>query len=296
MTGTGKAPQRLELTVCTDLGDVAVRVTGSGSGSDLALLLLHANPGDSRDYDEIVPVLGKHYTTVVVDWPGYGSSTVTDPDRVSTGELVAVAEQVMAALSSWGIRRLAIVGNSVGGLVGFRLAQRRPAEVIALVLVSPAGFVPQSRFMRIFSRDVMGRPAVARWLVGPLARGYLGRLGTTGVRATYTRARRLRRDPRTLAVHCALWRSFAAPTFNLTAVAEPPTQPTLLIWGRRDPVGLAPITARRAQNVFPHARTVLLPTGHEPFNEQPDLFLACVLPFLRRYATTRKGAPDGEAG
>ncbi|MFD9463974.1 alpha/beta fold hydrolase [Streptomyces sp. NPDC060027] len=297
----------MRMTVPTPLGDIAVRCfppypcarpEGTSVPPDApALLLLHANPGDGRDFDAVLPALADRYRTFVVDWPGYGDSTAPEPGRVTPEGLVEVAERVIDALAEeQGVREVAVLGNSVGGYVACRLAEGpRAASVAALVLVDPAGFTRPSAFTRWFCREVMGRPARARRLVVPLARAYLGRLGTPSARETYARVRQLPYDERRLAVHCAVWRGLADPDFGL---ADPAALdlPILLVWGSRDPVVPALLDGRRAQRMLPAGTlSVLLPTAHEPYNERPDLFLRHILPFLkdpRAVSTSRLRSPS----
>ncbi|MET8096390.1 alpha/beta fold hydrolase [Streptomyces sp. NPDC005236] len=282
----------MRMTVPTPLGDIAVRcldpVPGARPEGDPApagapaLLLLHANPGDGRDFDAVLPALADRYRTFVVDWPGYGDSTAPEPARVTPEGLVGVAERVIDALvEEQGVREVAVLGNSVGGYVACRLAEGpRAASVTALVLVDPAGFTRQTALTRWFCREVMGRPARARRLVVPLARAYLGRLGTPSARETYARARELPHDAKRLAVHCALWRGLADPDFGLVDPAGLDL-PVLLLWGRRDPVVPVLLDGRRARRMLPAGTSsVRLPTAHEPYNERPGLFLRHVLPFL----------------
>ncbi|MFJ3303736.1 alpha/beta fold hydrolase [Streptomyces sp. NPDC086549] len=267
----------MRMTVATALGDVAVRCDGPPGAP--ALLLLHANPGDGRDYDAVLPALAARHRTYVVDWPGYGDSTAPDPGLVSPEGLVEVAERVLDALGAESA--VTVVGNSVGGYVACRLAEGAHVERIAgLVLVDPAGFTAQNALTRWFCREVMGRPAVARRLVVPLARAYLGRRRTPSARATFGRARGLPYRRERLAVHCAIWRGFADPGFGLTDPGALDI-PVLLLWGRRDPVVPAFLDGRRARRALPrHTVSVLLPTAHEPYNERPDLFLRHTLAFL----------------
>jgi len=271
----------MRLTVPTPLGDIAVRRHGEPGAS--AVLLLHANPGEGRDFDAVLPALADRHLTFVVDWPGFGDSTVSEPRLVTPERLVDVAERVLDVLAAeQGVRRIAVVGNSVGGYVACRLAEGRHARAVtALVLVDPAGFTRQGALTRWFCREVMGRPARARRLVVPLARAYLGGLRTPSARATYRRARQLPWNGERLAVHCAIWRGLAEPGFGL----RDPTAlrvPVLLLWGSRDPVVPALLDGRRARRVLPAGTvSVVLPTAHEPYNERPDLFLRHALRFLK---------------
>ena len=278
--------------VSTRLGDVSVHMSGRPLGRVPALLLLHANPGDSRDFAAVAPSLGRHFTVAAVDWPGYGHSTVTDPKQVCATGLADVAADVADALAARGADRIAVIGNSVGGYAALSLALRGHEALSALVLVDPAGFTPDNVMTRAFCRRVMGSPAVARHLVAPLARAYLSRLRTASARDTYARARRLRHEPRRLAVHCALWRSFADPSFSLSLdMSAGLAVPALLVWGVRDPVVPAFVDGRRARKALPDARFVSLRTGHEPFSERPDDFLRAVEPFLLAHTDAHTSSP-----
>lgn len=262
----------------TPWGEVSLEVRGSGPGP--VVLLLHANPGDSRDFAALAERLVASRAVATVDWPGYGRSTVTDPGTVTAESLVRIGGMVLAELRRRGADRVAIVGNSVGGYVAARLAVESPEVVSRVVLVDAAGFTKQNVLSRFFCRRVMGSPGMARWIVAPLARAYLGSLRDPRNRAIYDRAREVRRDPIRLAVHCALWRSFADPGFDLTGEDMKPAVPVMLIWGRRDPVVPYWLDGRRARWALPQARYVTLPAGHESFSERPEDFWRHVGPFL----------------
>jgi pimeloyl-ACP methyl ester carboxylesterase len=77
-----------------------------------------------------------------------------------------------------------------------------------------------------------------------------------------------------------MWRSFCVPDFDLTGRAPDPTAPTLIVWGRRDPV--IPLRyAKVANRLVPNAGMAVLDTGHMPFSSAPEDFLKAVWPFLR---------------
>ncbi|MEU4097738.1 alpha/beta hydrolase [Streptomyces sp. NPDC026673] len=269
--------------LATPLGDVALHRLGTpATGAPRTpVLLLHANPGDSRDYGAVAAGLAAEREVFALDWPGYGRSTATAPASVTPEALADIAERALEAIARSGAPRAYVIGNSVGGWVAVRLAERRPARIAGIVLVDPAGFTRHTPVTRWFCRAVMGRPSRARRLLAPLARAYLGRLRTTSARATYDRARRVPADATRLAVHCALWRAFAAPGFALTDALPGIVPPVLLLWGRRDPLLPVPTDGRRARRSLPPGAVyATLPAAHEAYNERPDLFLARVRPFL----------------
>lgn len=92
--------------------------TDTGNGDPL--ILLHANPGDSRDFDAVISALAEKFRVLAVDWPGYGKSdTPSPPAPASIPLYLSVIVTLMDALS---ITRASFIGNSVGGNVAARLA------------------------------------------------------------------------------------------------------------------------------------------------------------------------------
>ena len=86
-----------------------------------------------------------------------------------------------------------------------------------------------------------------------------------------------REDPGLQAVS-HLWRSFGSPEHDLREQAHTITAPTLVIWGRHDPV--IPLrVGRRAAATIPGAQLVVLDTGHVPHTSDPQGFAAHVTPF-----------------
>jgi pimeloyl-ACP methyl ester carboxylesterase len=176
------------------------------------------------------------------------------------------------------LRDAVLVGNSVGGYAAVRLALEQPHRVGALVLVDPGGFTPHGWFTRSFCA-VKGREWVTRRIAGRLARRYLrGRTDVT--RAMIARADAERGNPAQVAVDAAVWRSFTDPEHDLRARAAAVTAPTLLVWGRHDPILRLDRDGAAARAAMPRARFVELDTGHAAYAEDPPAFLAAVRAFL----------------
>lgn len=266
--------------VPTRHGPVAVHEqTGPGPGAGGApLVLLHANPGDHRDFAAVRPQLAAGRRTYALDWPGYGDSPApADPWAMSAGAFAAVLIDAVAEL---GLGPTVFVANSVGGYAAIRLAVESSDAVRALVLTNSAGFSPVNPLTRAFCRT-RGTAAATRWLTVPS-----GRIGNprpnAEVRALLSRYRQYATDPVATAVQAAVWRSFARPESDLRVRARAVTAPTLLAWGRRDPI-VGVRDARRAAAAIPGARLALLDAGHAAFAGNPSAFLAAVLPFLAEH-------------
>ncbi len=265
-------------TTLTSSGRVAWQAQGRGR----PLLLLSANPGDHRDWDAVVPALARDHRVIAVDWPGHGASPAPQPPGTASAMMYA---RVLAELAeALALEDAVVCGNSVGGYAAVRLALDVPRRVGALVLVDPGGFTRHNAVSRAFCA-VKGREDVTRRVAGWFARGYL-RKRTPWTEAMIARADAQRANPAQVAVDAAVWRSFADPEHDLRAQAGAIRQPTLLVWGKLDPVLPILTDGRAARAAMPSAEWVALDTGHAPYAEDPDAFLAAVEPFLARTRAT----------
>lgn len=261
-------------TLDTSYGTIHYSEQGTGA----PLLLLHANPGDSRDYDAITPTLSEKFRVICLDWPGYGQSPApSEPQRVNAMYFYDVLKAFVEALA---LPPAILIGNSVGGYAAARLAIEAPQRVAALVLVSPGGFTPQNWLTRTFCALQASRFSIPpAWFAGL----YLHARNANTARILQ-RARNEQSQPTAHLINRAVWRSFSDHAHNLIQRATGITQPTLLIFGKHDPVIKANSDGKIAASSIRHATLAILPTGHLPFAEAPEQFTAQVLPFLQANA------------
>jgi pimeloyl-ACP methyl ester carboxylesterase len=259
--------------ISTHVGKVRVDSVGAGP----PVVLLHATLHDRHDYDPIIAGLAGRFTAIAVDWPGHGDSAAL-PDGVRAGGplFARVLEEVLAELD---LPSAAFIGNSVGGFAAAHLAITQPERVRALVLVNSAGFTPQTLLTRSFCR-LLGSPAIARRVLPRMVPTYM-KARTDSDRTIVSRALARCRTDEGIELAAALWRSFAAPAYDLRPQAAKITVPTLLPWGSKDTV--LPLRAGRATHAA-IAGSALIPfdTGHVVFSSDPEGFLAEVLPFLEK--------------
>jgi pimeloyl-ACP methyl ester carboxylesterase len=263
--------------VPTSAGPIACHLRGTGP----AIVLLHANPGDAGDFDAVAAALADGRTVIRLDWPGYGDSPASTGPAGAI-EFARALGEVLADLRADDLGPIVLVGNSVGGYAALAYALREPARVAALVLIAPGGFTRLNPLSRAVCR-LMGAPATARWLLGPLASLYTWRR-TPAARAALRRAYATARDPARRAVACAVWRSFLDPEHDLRGRVAALRVPVLLTWGRGDPVLPLLTDGRRAARLLPGARLVRFWCGHEPHAEMPEAWLAEVQSFLAAHA------------
>lgn len=247
----------------------------SEHGRGTPLVLLHANPGDGRDFEAVIPALSRDYRVLALDWPGYGRSDMpAGPEAATVLLYYQVLREFLAALS---LSPAYFIGNSVGGNAAARLAAESPELVKGLVLVAPGGFTRPNFITRAFCR-LQG----SRFSFSPrrFAGMYLRRRNTTTA-AMLQRAATIQVTPERLALNRALWRSFGNPGENdIRELSGAIECPVLLIFGKRDPVISAKRDGEVAARCMPSARFKVLSCGHAAFAEVPERFLAEVRPFL----------------
>src|SRR5918999_664450 len=162
-----------------DVKDVRLRYFVGGEGPPL--LLLHGLAGGASNWADLAPLLAGRHRVLVPDLPGHGRSTAL-PAAVSLEPFV---DRVARLALREGFEQAAVVGHSLGGLIGLRLAVRRPEHVRALVLAASAGirsatreaerFLAAAAFLRPGTRYARHRHAIANSrLLRNLVFGYFG--------------------------------------------------------------------------------------------------------------------------
>lgn len=242
-------------------------------GSGPAVVLLPAGAHSRRDFDPLRELLPDDVRTVALDWPAHGDSPPLDGPS-SAMRFADLAEQAIAQLAPEGA---VVAGSSVGGFAAARLVLRRPDLVRGLVLIDSGGFLPATPLVRGFCL-LMGRPGFLRRIYPAFSARYM-RARTDADRAARERAIATTRTPEGRAAVAGLWRSFASSEHDLREQAPAIATPTLVLWGRRDPV--IPLKAGRAiAAAIPNAQLEVLDTGHVPHTSDPARVAELLGPFI----------------
>ena len=120
---------------------ISVRVPGSDglslhalewSRDGVALVLLHGFGNDAHVWDDIAPAVAPYYRTVAFDLRGHGDS---DRHAGANYDYDAHVADLEAASEALGIRRLVLVGHSLGGRIATLFAGRHPERLAGLAIV-----------------------------------------------------------------------------------------------------------------------------------------------------------------
>lgn len=278
------------------------KVVYTEAGSGPPVLMLHgAVFGGNVFWWENQAALAGQFRTIAPDFPGWGAS-----DKPAGAYTMAFYHDFITAfLEALGLAQVAIVGHSMGGLLGSSYALRHPQRVTHLVTVAaPPAWVD-------FAIPMLFRPFTVP-LVGELTLNALPILGVDfplGVRTFYeglfhapkeVAPERMRRalagcveavsDPAhraaflsTLRANQSMFRPGTTSPFQ--ALLEAASFPTMLIAGREDRLFPLPLIQRGA-GLMPAARLeVLAPCGHFPQWERAGEVEGLIAGFISSKAT-----------
>jgi pimeloyl-ACP methyl ester carboxylesterase len=260
-----------------DLDGRAVRVRVEGPESAPVLVMIHGFSFSLESWDQWTSDLVTDYRVIRMDLPAHG---LTGPDpqrRYSTTETVDFTADLLDALE---IEDATIIGNSLGGLVAWRLAAERPDLASRLVLVAPGGYsingvteeavpVPAAIAFYLRSAPQLMINAATAGLYGDASRmdpSVPERVGDLMQGEGVGDALVERIEVFTL----------PDPTEDLARVSAE----TLILWGRRD--AMIPVDhADRFIADMQQARAIIYDDlGHIPHEEDPARTLADVREFL----------------
>ncbi|AEV84726.1 alpha/beta hydrolase fold protein [Actinoplanes sp. SE50] len=249
------------------------RIAYDARGSGPAVVLLPSGAHHRRDYDALRALLPDRFRSIGIDWPGHGESPAGSR-AADEPHLADLVEQILDQLAPDGA---VLVGNSIGGNVAARTAARRPALVRGLMLVDSGGFEPPRLHSRMFCA-LMGRPWFARAVYPGFSRWYM-RSRTSADRRARTDAIATTRTAAGLTAVTQMWHSFTLPEHDLRGLAGRITAPTVVVWGRHDPV-LPLAAARNAHALIPGSSLVVIDSGHSPHTSDPASVAAHLVPLL----------------
>jgi len=261
---------------------LAVEERGGDTGRE-TILFCHGVLMNKRMFDRQMDALQDRYRCVAFDFRGHGRSEVTD-DGYAVDELTADASALIREL---GLGPVHVVGHSLGGFVGLRLAARQPELVRSLTVLScSADRQPRLDVVRYRLLQLMAR----RVGIAPLAGSLMATLFGKDFMADPSRAadrEAWRQDISMLSLRGALL-AVDGVIGRDAVIEELPaiTAPTLVVVGTQDPA--APMKfGERIRVGIPGSRLVTVPTGHTSPVERPDLVTAALEEHLATAAAAR---------
>lgn len=263
-----------------DAGGVRTRALQAGPADGEPVVFLHGTSGHLEAFVRNLPAHAARYRCHAVDMLGHGYTG----NRGVPQEIPRYVEHLVDYLDAAGLDRPHVVGESLGGWVGARLAAEQPERVRSLQLLCAGGTVANPPVMERIRTST--RKAVLE----------------DDIDFTRARLELLMADPANVtdelvAVRHAIYHApdFVANLDNLLCLQDMQTRqrnlltaeqmgaitaPTLVVWGRQNPFGDVP-EAQAMHEAIPGSRLELFEAcGHWPQHEHAERYNALSLEFL----------------
>lgn len=256
-------------------------------GAGPPIVMLHGYADSADTWRQALALLARRgQRAIAVDLPGFGAA-----DRLQDTAILPQYDEFATEALRYAAGRprqpAIVVGNSLGGCVALRLAERHGSMLAGVMAVAPAGLV-MNRLLDIVQRDPVLRSLLA--LPTPVPAVIL-RAVVAGLylRLAFPRPRQI--DPRvvsTFTYHLRRRATVAScldiahrliPELRSPFALERIATPVLLLWGDRDRL----VYHRGAEQVLekvPESRLELWEgVGHCPQVEVPERFTELLLAF-----------------
>lgn len=265
------------LTETYKFEDRYIKFGVKGSGSPV--IVVHGTPWSSYNMRHIIEGLSHHFTVYFFDLIGYGQSDKSDGD-VSLG----IQNTILAHLIQfWGLKNPAIIGHDFGGATVLRTHLLNNQAFEKIILIDPVAISPWGSpfFLHVKTHEA-AFAGVPDYIHKAIVRAYINTAVFLPI-AEATMEKTIQpwigKDGK-----AAFYRQIAQAKEEYTDEVQPVysqiTRPLMILWGSEDT--WIPIECGRLlHTLIPGSLFYEIPdAGHLVIEEQPDLLLAKIRPFL----------------
>lgn len=253
-----------------------IHYTNQGTGKPL--ILSHGFAGSIYTWRELIPLLADHYTVYAYDVLGFGLS-----DKPSDGDysMKGHGDSLIALMDALNLPSATLIGHSMGGVIIGYAALAAPSRVDKLVMIEPGFYTDKTpaflQYMyfplnRIMARQFYTRSMTERFL---LASFYNKSKVTEEVVDAYMIPTR---TPNVLDAMAHMMVTVSGQKHE--GVSERIVQPTLLVWGEREPGVLAGTAARLTGEIQGSTLAPVEECGHYVQEEKPQELAKVIRDFL----------------
>jgi len=264
-------------------------------GDGFPLLILHGGPGlDHHEFADHLDPLGDRYRLVLVDQRSQGRS---DPTPVSTWTLERMAQDVIMLARAMGLERYAVLGHSYGAFVALQNALDYPGmasgTIVSCGVASSRWFAATDELIRTFEPAWLRQQIIDSWERETSVATVEDLQALTDEQWPFHFADPL--DPRIEGFAEAskgvlapdVLRHFSQEGVGGIEVEDrlgEIAQPVLVLAGRHDRTCVVGASESMTAGIPGAELVVFEQSGHMPFVEEPEAYLAAVRAFLDRVA------------
>ncbi|NWF54574.1 MAG: alpha/beta hydrolase [Syntrophaceae bacterium] len=265
------------------LSGVNVHFVEAGKGPPL--LFLHGLGGSWKDWSANLPAFAATHRVMALDFPGFGDSDKPEVEY-SIEWLTDVVEKFIQEQK---IDPVNLVAHSMGGLVALNLASRPNSRVKKLIVADAVGIGDKSEFLGYaMSKKIMGPET--RWEnveaflkneFRAMADDFIKQQKPQTAREFFESLKMPLTGKPLVPMTPSVQMTADIIDFDIRPKLGSIRQPTLILWGAKDPV-VPPQDASFLHKEVRSSTLVLFPnSGHSPMIEHPSLFNQELDKFLR---------------
>lgn len=242
-----------------------LRSKNEAKHSSETIVMLHGAAADKTSWARFAKYLGSKFSLVIPDLPGHGNSI---SDINLNYNINAQAERLKELLSTLGIKKAHLVGNSMGGTIAINMASTSPNLVASLVLIDAAGFEASPSWLRQHVTHTSINPMIelrnasdyrTMMRIGMEAPPYIPGIILSALARTYVKHR---------AINQKIVKDIEQD-MDQTGCLSKIVVPALIIWGAADKVEHVD-NAEFLHQRLTNSRKIVMPgIGHVPMVEAP---------------------------
>ena len=268
----------------------------AGDAAKSTIVPLHGFPASSHSYRELIPMLSRDYHVIAPDYLGSGFSDRPHPD-FDPYTFDRLADHVEGLLKELKIDTYTLYMQDFGSPVGFRLMERNPNAIDAIIVQNAnaylEGLTPKRReFFRKAHADKSPEEVASLFeRMGPdgiVNKQYLRDVppGHRDIMSpdSWTHDLAFLRTEKDKKIQVQLYQDYQNnidryPVWQ--ALMRQRQFPALIVWGKYDPAFIAP-GAEAYLRDLPKAELHLIDAGHFAVEERPQEVAAFILAFMRK--------------
>lgn len=262
----------------------------AGDETKPTILLLHGFPSSSHMYRDLIKDLASNYHLIAPDYPGFGQSSAP-----STKDYIYTFDNLTATINHFidavGLKKFSLFAQDYGGPVGFRIASQRPELIQALIIQNANAYNEGlgdalSPLVAYIQHPNAETEKAARGFLSLGATRWQYEVGAEDVAKispdSYLLDQYYLDRPGNDAIQLALFRDYGSnlPLYEKWHAYFKKYQPaTLVIWGKNDPLFIAP-GAEAYKRDNPSVDVHLLNGGHFLLEEHHHKAAELIIDFL----------------
>jgi len=260
------------------------------------IVLLHGFPSSSHQYRELIPMLSARYHVIAPDYLGSGYSDRPDPETYAY-TFDRLADHVEGLINGLGISEYALYMQDFGAPVGFRLMERNPERINAIIIQNAnayeEGLTPaRKEFFRNAHEDMSPehvaalyeRTGAASVIEGQYLRDVPADKRDIMSPDSWTHDLAFLRTEKDRTIQVRLFQDYQT---NIDRYPEwqklmrERQYPALIVWGKNDPAFIAAGAVAYLKDL-PRAELHLIDAGHFAVEEKPGEIAQYILDFMKR--------------